>query len=98
MADKSTTTEVTISGDNDTLAAILQNQYGKLEAGEARAALEQAYERVWNEEEFAAQFVPEGFDAPYVHVLDTQSGQRGTVMYLDSPRFYFLFNPEGAHE
>lgn len=98
MADKSATTEVTITGDNDTLAAILQSHYGKLEAGEARAALEQAYQRVWNATEFDVQFVPERFEPPYVHVLDKQSGRHGTIMYLDSPRFYFLFNPEGGHE
>lgn len=98
MADKTATTEVNITGDNDTLAAILQNQYGKLEAGEARAALEQAYERTWNEAEFAGQFVAEKFEPPYVHVLDKMTGHRGTMIYLDSPRFYFLFNPEGGHE
>lgn len=98
MADKTATTEVNITGDSDTLVAILQNQYGKLTAEEARAALEQAYQRAWSESEFAGQFVAEKFEPPYVHVLDKMSGQRGTMIYLDSPRFYFLFNPEGGHE
>jgi hypothetical protein len=98
MADQPTTTEVTITGDNATLAAILQNRYGRLESGETRAALEEAYERVWNAAEFDTQFAAERFDPPYVHVIDKQSGQHGTVLYLDSPRFYFLFNAEEPHE
>ena len=90
------TTNVNISGDNDTLAEILQNQYGRLGVTEARAALEAAYEKVWNEAELTEQFEVVDSAPPYVHVIDKQSKQRGTVMYLDSPRFYFLFNPEGA--
>jgi hypothetical protein len=95
MADA--TTDVNITGDNETLAAILQNQYGRLEAGEARAALEAAYEKVWNAAELAEQFDVADFAPPYVHVINKQSGQPGTVLYLDSPRFYFLFNPESAN-
>lgn len=96
MADKATTTEITISADNTTICDILQNQYGCLEAGEARAALEAAYERVWNEEEFQTRFDAEHVEAPYVHVVDKESGEHGTVMFIDSPRFYFLFTTTEA--
>jgi hypothetical protein len=96
MADA--TTDVNISGDNNTLVEILQNQYGRLEAGEARTALEAAYEKVWNAAELAEQFEIVDFVPPYAHVIDKQSKLRGTVMFLDSPRFYFLFNPEDRHE
>jgi hypothetical protein len=96
MADA--TTDVNISGDNETLGAILQNQYGRLKAEEARTALETAYEKVWNETEFAEQFEVSDFVPPYAHVIDKQSRQRGTVLYLDAPRFYFLFNAEHTNE
>lgn len=97
MADN-LTTDVNIAGDNDTLRAILQNQYGRLEAGEARTALEAAYEKVWNDAELAEQFEVSNVEPPYLHVIDKQSGQPGTVLYLDSPRFYFLFNAEHPNE
>ena len=95
MTDNLTpTTEITISGDNQTIVDLLYQQYGRLESGEARAALEASYAPVWNEEEFTALFDVESFDPPYAHVVRRDDKQRGTAMYLESPRFYFLFNPE----
>lgn len=95
MANNSSpTTEISIPANNDTLVAILNQQYGRLDPGEARAALEAAYSTVWNEEEFAHHFEVEATHPPYVTVVNLHSGHRGTAMYLDSPRFYFLFNPE----
>lgn len=90
----SATTEISIPASNATLIAILQQQYGRLDPGEARAALEAAYGAVWNEEEFTAHFSVEEDHQPYVTTVNKHSGQRGTAMYLDSPRFYFLFKPE----
>lgn len=90
----SPTTELTIAGDNQTVVDLLTRQYGRLEAGEARTALETSYAPVWNEEEFTALFTVESFDPPYAHVVKRDTGEHGTVMYLDAPRFYFLFNPE----
>lgn len=90
----SPTTEILIAGDNQTIVDLLQRQYGRLESGEARAALETSYAPVWNEDEFAALFAAESFEPPYVHVVKRDNGERGTVMFLDAPRFYFLFNPE----
>lgn len=88
------TTEVYITGCNDTLIAILDNQYGRFDSGEARAALESAYDRVWNEDELNVEFEVGEVSAPYVSVTHRETGKRGTVLRLDSPRFYFLFNPE----
>lgn len=89
------TTEVYITACNKTLIAILDNLYGRLEAGEARAALESVYDRVWNDDELRAEFdVSDEIDSPYVVVTDRKTGKRGTMLKLDSPRFYFLFNPE----
>jgi hypothetical protein len=93
------TTEVYITSCNDTLAAILDNQYGRLESGEARAALEAIYPRVWNEDELRAEFdVSDEISSPYVVVTNRDTGKRGTMLRLDSPRFYFLFNPEFSDE
>lgn len=89
------TTEVYITACNTTLAAILDNQYGRLDAGEARAALETAYDRVWNEDELRAEFdINDEIDSLYVAVTNRETGKRGTMLRLNSPRFYFLFNPE----
>lgn len=92
------TTEVYITACNETLAAILENQYGRLEAGEARAALETAYGPVWNEDELQAAFEVDAVSLPYVTVVDRGTGKHGTVLRLESPRFYFLFNPEVLSE
>lgn len=87
------TTEISIPGSNEVLIDVLRAQYGHLDPGEARAALEAAYETVWNEEEFAAHFTVEEFHAPYVTAVNNHTGKRGTAVFLDSPRFYFLFKP-----
>lgn len=92
------TTEVYITACNKTLIAMLANQYGRLDSGEARAALEAVYPRVWNEEELAAEFELESVSPPYAAVVRREGGQRGTVMRLESPRFYFLFNPERVED
>jgi hypothetical protein len=92
--NSSPTTEISIPADNKMLAEILQHQYGRFEAGEARTALEAVYSPVWNEDEFVAHFAVEEYSSPYVTAVNKNTGQRGTAMYLDAPRFYFLFNPE----
>lgn len=96
MADnsKGDTTEISITADNETLQHLLENQYGRLEAGEARTALEETYSNVWNEDEFQAAFNLVETAPPYVTVTHKESGQAGTLIYVDSPRYYFLFNPE----
>lgn len=92
--NSSLTTEISIPANNDTLVAILDQQYGRLDPGEARAALEATYSPVWDEKEFAHHFEVLEVRPPYVTCVNTHSGQRGTAMYLKSPRFYFLFKPE----
>jgi len=88
------TAEVYITGCNETLTAILENQYGHLEAGEARTALETSYGLVWNEDDLHALFEVCSVSFPYVSVVDRATGRRGTVLRLEAPRFYFLFNPQ----
>lgn len=91
---KQLTTEISVAADNGTLIDFLDNQYGRLEAGEARAALESQYSVVWNEDELQEAFSVQETEPPYVYVVHKETGQTGTLVYVDSPRFYFLFNPE----
>lgn len=93
---KTATTEISIAADNETLRQLFQNQYGKLEPGEVRVVLEATYPTVWNEDEFQATFDLVSSAPPYVTVVNKETGQGGTLIYVDSPRFYFLFNPESS--
>jgi hypothetical protein len=90
------TVTVEIEGDLQTVVNILNDQYGHLDSGEARTALEAYYtDGVWNNEELAEHFEVSHFDEPpYVHVIRKTDGLRGTLMFLPVPRFYFSFNAE----
>ena len=79
-----------------TVVDILAAQFGHLEAGEARTALEAfaGETGVWNDESLMAAFEVSHFVPPYVSVIRRSDGVRGTVMFLDVPRFYFSFVPE----
>lgn len=92
--DTSATTEISIAADNETLQQLLHNLYSRYETGEVRAALEQTYTAVWNETEFDHTFDLLETTPPYVSVVNKETGQRGTLLYVDTPRFYFLFNPK----
>jgi hypothetical protein len=88
------TTTIGIPESSKLLVEILQQLYGHMDAGTARAALESFYSPVWNEDEFLADFSVEETHAPYVTVVNRHTGQRGTAICLDAPRFYFLFNTD----
>lgn len=91
--EKGSTTEVSIAADNETLQQLLHNLYSRYETGEVRTALEQTYSAVWSETDFAHTFSLIETTPPYVSVVNKETGQRGTLLYVDTPRFYFLFNP-----
>ena len=86
------TITVNVPGTTQTIVDILQDQYGHLESGEARAKLEMLLSEVWTQSEFDALFDATGTTPPYVAVVRKQDGVAGTVMFVDSPRFYFSFN------
>jgi hypothetical protein len=90
------TVTVPITGTSQTIVDILNDQYGHLESGEARAALEAYYtvNNVWNTEEVATEFEISHFEPPYIYVIRKSDGIHGTLMFLDAPRFYFSFNAE----
>jgi hypothetical protein len=85
------------AGDAD-VAAVLQAQYGHLENGEVRAMLEVSGGQVWTNDELLEIFEVSHFEPPYVHVIRKEDGKRGTVMFVDAPRFYFSFAAEENNE
>lgn len=92
------TITVSAEGSAQTIIDVLQDQYGALDSGEVRAKLEPLEPDVWNSDEFARLFDVSNIHAPYVDVIRKQDGVTGTVMFIDSPRFYFTFNTEGSQD
>lgn len=91
-------TAIDLAADDPAVAAVLQAQYGHLENGEVRAILEQIHNPVWTNDELLETFEVSHFEPPYVHVIRKEDGVRGTIMFIDSPRFYFSFAPEANNE
>jgi hypothetical protein len=46
-------------------------------------------EQVWNTKELQIDFEVLGFSAPFVIVRRKADGQRGTLQFTHSPRYYF---------
>jgi hypothetical protein len=59
----------------------------------SREALEAEHGQVWDTQQLGQDFNVEGFLAPYVIVRRKSDGQRGSLMFQNSPRFYFGFEP-----
>lgn len=51
-------------------------------------------DNVWDNDEVSEIFSFQGFMMPYAVVTRYSDGQRGTVTFTHSPRFYFDFKPE----
>ena len=58
-----------------------------------RESLERAYGQVWDTDELARDFAVEGFAAPFVVVIRTTDGVKGSLQFQHSPRFYYAFQP-----
>ena len=54
-------------------------------------ALEVQHGRVWDTAELSEEFTVEGFLAPFVVARRKSDGQRGSMEFQHSPRFYFNF-------
>lgn len=59
----------------------------------SREELEKEHGQVWDTEGLVKDFDVEGFVAPYVVVVRRSDGQRGSLEFQHSPRFYFNFHP-----
>lgn len=57
-----------------------------------RKELEYEFGEVWDENEFMMQFENLGYRPPFVIVRHLISGERGTVLFQNQPRFYFRFD------
>ena len=56
-----------------------------------RTALEVRHGQVWNTAQLQADFIAESFAAPFIIVRRKSDGQRGTLTFQHSPRFYWGF-------
>ncbi|QDU29538.1 hypothetical protein ETAA8_46520 [Anatilimnocola aggregata] len=59
----------------------------------SREALEAVHGKVWDTAELATDFIVTGFLAPLVVVRRKSDGQKGSLEFQHSPRFYFQFQP-----
>jgi hypothetical protein len=58
-----------------------------------REALAAKYGQVWDTSELSQDFDVIGFMAPFCVVTRKSDGQKGSVEFRHSPRFYFNFAP-----
>jgi hypothetical protein len=56
-----------------------------------RKRLEGLYGKVWDTSELSKDLDVIGFAAPYVVVVERDTGRKGTLEFQHSPRFYFNF-------
>lgn len=76
----------------DPTEAIRQQQLEEINATPSeREALEAKHGQVWDTSELQEQFEVLGFMAPYCVVRRKSDGQKGSIMFQHSPRFYFSF-------
>ena len=59
-----------------------------------RAELEAQHGQVWDTSQLQEDFQVVGFAAPFVIVKRRADGVRGSLMFQNSPRFYYSFSPE----
>ena len=59
-----------------------------------RAELESQFGQVWDTTQLQNDFEVLGFAAPIVIVKRQSDGVRGSLMFQNSPRFYYSFSPE----
>ena len=91
-------TTIPVNANNVDVTAVLRTQYAHLESGEVRSLLEDYGAAVWTNDELLEIFEVSHFEPPYVHVIRKEDGKRGTVMFIDTPRFYFSFAAEENNE
>jgi len=79
---------------NDETETIRRLQLAEINAEPgSREALEAKHGQVWDTDELRRDFAVEGFMAPFVVVRRKADGQKGSLMFQASPRFYFGFEP-----
>lgn len=77
---------------SDPTEAILREMIVEINAVPvSREALEANHGQVWSTEEMCEEFEAIGFMAPLVVVRRRFDGQKGSLEFQHSPRFYFSF-------
>jgi hypothetical protein len=66
-----------------------------LEATE-RASLEERHGQVWDTSQLREDFKVHSFAAPFAVCTRLSTGEKGSLMFQHSPRFYFCFEPTGG--
>jgi hypothetical protein len=61
-----------------------------------RAELEAEYGQVWDTEQMVADFEALGFMAPYCVVRRKSDGQKGSLEFQHSPRYFFNWQPTSS--
>lgn len=92
------TITISVPGPAQTVIDILHSQYSNLESGEVRAKLETFHTDVWNKEEFEQLFDVLNIDGPLIYAMRKCDSVCGSVMFIDSPRFYFSFQAGTPHD
>jgi len=59
-----------------------------------RAELEETEDQVWTTEEVKQEFEISGFKGPFALARHLGSGDVGTLIFQDNPRYYFGWNPD----
>jgi hypothetical protein len=59
----------------------------------SREYLEHKHGQVWDTDQLQADFEVLGFMAPIIAVRRRCDGEKGSMMFQGSPRFYFGFSP-----
>lgn len=60
----------------------------------SRDQIEEHMADVWDPDELRERFEVLGFRAPFAVVQDRKTGVRGSVLFQNTPRYYFGFSPE----
>ena len=60
----------------------------------SREALEAQHGKVYDTSELQDEYQPLDFLAPFIIVRRRSDGVRGSLMFQNSPRFYYGFKPE----
>jgi hypothetical protein len=82
--------------EDQMLVATLRDYYAAREPEDVLSDLREKYGETWTDAELLRDFGVQFFDGPRVHVIRKKDGTRGTVAFIDIPRFYFSFIPEPA--
>lgn len=75
---------------DDKAKALRRALVAKVNVGLEREEVEKRYGKVWDTAELQEEFEVQGFIAPFVSVIRKSDAKQGTLMFQDSPRFYFL--------